>query len=193
MAFGKNVDQKKLIVEKQFQSKINDLICDFLFDTEKQQQISFLNLLQNKSVWLVFINKHRRRYSAELLMMAYIVHATSPRASERLIEEQVIILPSTKTLENITLNLNSKTGLDDEQYLRLRFSQLNAFDRNVIIMIDEIYLSKHIEASGGQLFGLTENCQIATTALCFVIKSLSSGYQDMVGIVPVKNLNILSK
>ena len=49
-------------------------------------------------------------------MMAYIVHATSPRACERLIEEQVIILPSTKTLENITLNLNSKTGLDDEQY-----------------------------------------------------------------------------
>ena len=96
-------------------------------------------------------------------------------------------------MENITLNLNSKTGLDDEQYLRLRFSQLNAFDRNVIIMIDEIYLSKHNEASGGQLFGLTENCQIATTALCFVIKSLSSGYQDMVSIVSVKNLNILSK
>ena len=60
-------------------------------------------------------------------------------------------------------------------------------------MMDEIYLSKHIEASGGQLFGLTENCQIATTALYFVMKSLSSGYQDMVGIVPVKNLNILSK
>ena len=81
-------------------------------------------------------------------MMAYIVHAASPRAYERLIEEQVIMLPSTKTLENITLNLNSKTGLDDEQYLRLRFSQLNAFDRNVIIMIGEIYLSKHIVASG---------------------------------------------
>ena len=47
--------------------------------------------------------------------------------------------------------------MDDEQYLRLRFSQLNAFDRNVTIMIDEIYLSKHIEASGGQLFGLPEN------------------------------------
>ena len=60
-------------------------------------------------------------------------------------------------------------------------------------MIEEIYLSKHIEASGVQLFGLTENCQIATTALSFVIKSLSSGYQDMVGIVPVKNLSILSK
>ena len=122
-------------------------------------------------------------------MMAYIVHATSPRAYERLIEKQVIILPSTKTLENITLNLNSKTGLDDEQYLRLRFSQLTAFDRNVIVMVDEIYLSKRIEASGGQLFGLTENCQIATTALCFVIKSLSSGYQDMVSILPAKKLS----
>ena len=35
------MDQKKHIVEKQFQLKINDFICDFLFNTENQQQISF--------------------------------------------------------------------------------------------------------------------------------------------------------
>ena len=187
MAFGKNVDRKKHIVEEQFQLRINDLMLDFLLNTKHQQRSSFLKFIA-KQISLVFISKHRRRYSAELLMMAYIVHATSPRAYERLIEDQVIILPSTKTLINITLNLNSKTGLDDEHHLRLQFSQLNAFNQNVIIMIDEIYLSKRTEASGGQLFGLTENCQIVTTALCFMMKSLSSGYQDMVGIMPIKNL-----
>ena len=55
-------------------------------------------------------------------------------------------------------------------------------------MIDEIYLSKRVEASGGQVIGLTNDCQIATTALCFMVKSLSSGYKDMVGIYPAKNL-----
>ena len=87
-------------------------------------------------------------------MMAYVIFATSPRAYERLVEKKILIFPSIKTLKKITLNLDSKTGIDDKQYLTLRFSQLNAFDRNVIMIIDEIYLAKRVEAFGGQLFGL---------------------------------------
>ena len=56
-------------------------------------------------------------------------------------------------------------------------------------MIDENYLIKRVEASGGQLFELTDNCQVATTGLCFMIKSFSSSYQDMIGIHSVKSLN----
>ena len=55
-------------------------------------------------------------------------------------------------------------------------------------MIDEIYLAKRVEASGGQLFGLTDNRQVATTGLCFMIKSLSSSYQDMIVINSVRSL-----
>ena len=55
-------------------------------------------------------------------------------------------------------------------------------------MIDEIYLAKLVEASGGQLFGLTDNRQVATTGLCFMIKSLSSSYQDMIAIHSVRSL-----
>ena len=55
-------------------------------------------------------------------------------------------------------------------------------------MIDEIYLPKRVEASEGQLFGLTDNCQVATTGLCFMIKSLSSSYQDMIAIHSVRSL-----
>ena len=70
----------------------------------------------------------------------------------------------------------------------MRCSQLNVFDRNVILMIDEIYVSKRIEAAGGQIFGLTEDCEVASTALCFMIKSLSSKYRDMVCIRLLRNL-----
>ena len=86
------------------------------------------------------------------------------------------------------MNLNSKTGLDDKQYLQLRFSQLNTFDRNVPVVIDEIYSSKRVETSGQQVLRITDNCQRASTALCFMVKSLSNGYKDMVDIYPVKNL-----
>ena len=59
------------------------------------------------------------------------------------------------------------------------FGQLNAFDRNILLMIDEIYLSKRVEATRGEIFGLTEDCEVASTALCFKIKSFSSDYRDM--------------
>ena len=62
-------------------------------------------------------------------MMAYDIFATSPRAYERFVEEKILIFPSIKTFKKITLNLDSKTGIDDKQYLTLRFSQLNDFDR----------------------------------------------------------------
>ena len=114
---------------------------------------------------LAFSNKYSRKYSSDLLMMAYVIFATSPRAYERLVEEKILIFLSIKPLKKITLNLDSKTGIDDKQCLTLCFSQLNAFDKNVIMMIDEIYLAKRVEASGGQLFGLTDNCQVPTTVL----------------------------
>ena len=43
------------------------------------------------------------------------------------------------------MNLDQRTGLDDSDYLNIRFSKLNFFDRNVLLMIDEIYLSKCVE------------------------------------------------
>ena len=137
---------------------------------------------------LAFSNKYSRKYSSDSLMMAYVIFATSPRAYKRLVEKKILIFPSIKTLKMITLNLDSKTEIDGKQYLTLRFSQLNAFDRNIIMRIKEIYLVKRVEASGGQLFGLTDNCQVATTGLCFMTKSLSSSYQDMIGIHSVRNL-----
>ena len=67
------------------------------------------------------------------------------------------MLPSIKNLKKITINLDKRIGLDDERYLQMRYSQLNAFDRNIIVMIDEIYLSKRIEATGGHILGLTND------------------------------------
>ena len=90
------------------------------------------------------------------------------------------------------MKLDRTTGLDDSQYLKMRFGQLNAFDRNILLMIDEIYLSKRVEATRGEIFGLTDDCEAASTALCFTINSFSSDYssdyRDMVGVFPVKNL-----
>ena len=65
------------------------------------------------------------------------------------------------------MNLDKKTGLDDAGYLNMRFSKLSAFNRNILLMNHEICLSKRVEASGGQVFALTADCNFAATALCF--------------------------
>ena len=101
------------------------------------------------------------------------------KAYECLLEDHLFILPLPRTLKKITMNLDRRTGIDDSEYLRLRYSQLNAFDINVLLLIDEIYASKRVESTRGQVFGLTGDCEVAATALCFMIKSLSSGYRDM--------------
>ena len=67
------------------------------------------------------------------------------------------------------MNLDKRIGLDDERHLQMLYSQLNAFDRYIIVMINEIYLSKRIEATGGHILGLKDNCKIASTALCFMV------------------------
>ena len=54
--------------------------------------------------------------------------------------------------------------------------------------VDEICLSKRVEASGCLVFGLTGDCNVAATALCLMIKFLSSGYKNMVAMCSIKNL-----
>ena len=50
------------------------------------------------------------------------------------------------------MNLVRRTGIEDSEYLRLRYSQLNAFDINVVFLIDEIYVSKRVKSTEGQVF-----------------------------------------
>ena len=190
MAFLKNLDHPKYTCAMSvFNEKIVQLIEEYL-DTEEHIEPHHRRLYSfvSEQLQLMSKNKHQRRYSVELLLLSFIMNATSSKAYERLLEEQILILPSPKTLKKITMNLDKKNGLDDAGYLKMRFSKLNAFDRNVLLMIDEIYLSKRVEVSGGQVYGFTDGCDVAATALCLMIKSLSSGYKDMVAMYPIKHL-----
>ena len=89
LAFAKNLDLKKPAAEKQFKANIFKLIYSFLLESENEQQISFLKFFM-KQIDLAFSNKNSRKYSSDLLMLAYDIFATSPRAYERLVEEKIL-------------------------------------------------------------------------------------------------------
>lgn len=85
-------------------------------------------------------------------------------------------------------SLDCTSGLDNTGYLKLRVSKLAEQERTVVLIIDEIYVAKRVEYSGGDVQGLTADGTVASTLLCFMIKSLSSKYKDLVAIFPMCKL-----
>ena len=133
-------------------------------------------------------SRSSRRYSPELLVFASMLFSASSGCYERLLQLDVLSLPSIKTLRRISKKVGGKTGLTNDEYLSMRFSKLSGFDVNVLLLIDEIYLAKRVETSDGNTCGLTEDGAMANTALCFMIRSSSSKYRDIVSIYPIRTL-----
>jgi len=58
----------------------------------------------------------------------------------------------------------------------------------VLLIIDEIYIAKRVEYSCSEVQGLTRDGNIASTLLCFMVKSLAGKYKDIVAIYPMDRL-----
>ena len=122
--------------------------------SDEYRKISFII----EQLKLICKPKHGRHYSPQLTIMSYRMQSTSSAAYKVLLEENVLCIPSTSTLAKVTRRLDTSTGLNNAAYLKLRVSKLNEFDRNVILMIDEIYIAKRVEYSGEEVQGLTAEC-----------------------------------
>ena len=110
--------------------------------------------------------KYARVYSPQTIVMSYLMKATSTAAYNVLRDENVLSLPSRSTLQKVTMRLKGKHSLNNEGYLKLRVSQLTDWQRYVVLMVDEIYVAKRVEYAGGQVQGLTEDGEVASTLLC---------------------------
>jgi hypothetical protein len=137
---------------------------------------------------LISCNKYGRHYSPDLSVFSYLIQATSAAAYATLQEQDVLCLPSVRTLKKISRRLNVNDGLDNSAYLRLRVSKLNELERAVILITDEIYVARRIEYSAGQVVGLTRDGTVASTLLCFAVKSLACKNMDLIAIYPMDKL-----
>jgi len=129
---------------------------------------------------------------SQLTVFAYLLHATSATAYRVLLEQNVLCLPSVSTLAKVTRKVSSSngssSGLDNTGYLQLRVSKLNEFQRHVLLIVDEIYIAKRVEYSAGKIHGLTADGAVATTLLCFMVKSVVGKYKDIVAVFPIATL-----
>jgi len=153
-------------------------------DSEEYRKISVIV----EQLRLLLLKKHGRQYSPQLTIFAYLIMATSSAAYNVLIQENVLSLPSVSTLKKITRSVDTATSVDNASYLKVRVSRLQEHQRTMLLIIDEIYVSKRIEYAGGDVIGLTADGKVASTLLCFMIKSLAGHYKDIVAIYPVDKL-----
>jgi len=134
-------------------------------------------------LWTVrAVGLYQRHCSPQLIVLSFLPHAASSAAYSALLEENVLSLPSTTTLNKVTCRLNSSSTTDNLAYLKLRVSKLNKFEHSVLLIIDEIYVAKRVGYSCGKVQGLAGDGNIASTPLCFMVKSLVGKYKDIVAV-----------
>jgi len=74
-----------------------------------------------------------------------------------------------------------------KQYFRYMYLKYCS-SLNVVLIIDEIYIAKRVEYFSGEVQGLTSDGEVASTLLCFMVKSMASKYRDLVAIYPMCKL-----
>lgn len=187
MARLKSLEETPVSVNGVFESAVqhlNKVKSLFECDTDEFRKSVFLI----EQLKLLQLGKYHRHYSPDVIILSYLLHSTSHAAYKLLLEQGILCLPSITTLKKITRKVNEQSGLTNTAYLKLRYSKLEQLQRHCLLMIDEVYVSKRVEYSGGKVYGLTDSCEVASTLLCFMIKSVAGGYKDIVSIYPISNL-----
>lgn len=128
------------------------------------------------------------RYSMSLVTTSILWKAHSTACYKSILQENVLTLPSIRTLRRIGQKF-SHVNDDTLKYLQLRASKLNSHEKTVILLFDEIHVFQSIDYKDGAFVGLAaDSGEPAKTILCFMIKSLSSKYSDIVAAIPTHRL-----
>ncbi|KAG1670642.1 hypothetical protein GQR58_016742 [Nymphon striatum] len=154
-------------------------------DDEVRSKVKFFA----EQINLVNKPKAARRYAPETLIMCYLLYCASPSGYKELRKQNFLTIPSERTLQTIT---NKVGNISEFSYLNARVSKLKHYEKNVILIIDEIYSAKRTEysAAKGQIFGVTDDGEVAQTLLGFMISSIAGPYRDMVSLFPMKKINV---
>ena len=107
MAFVQNFETSDyslcFLIEKA--TKLIDKISEMNDCSEQHHRLcSFIQ----EQLKLIAKRKNQRRYSVDLLLASYIIYATTSEAYERLLEKQILILPSIKALKKNYNELGQK-------------------------------------------------------------------------------------
>lgn len=188
----------RMVDAKQNEKRQNSIV------TVIQLVLSLLYLIQDESYKyfsvLKFISEQlhlmtcKLEYSPELLIFSSLFYNCSPHGYRFLREKNFLILPSHSTIRRILI---SKTFAPESEHKPVNFLSytknkskcLEANDKTIILMVDEIHLKAQMDYKGGNIVGAAFNStEAATSAFVFMISSILSKFKDVVHILPVKSM-----
>lgn len=147
-----------------------------------KQQISFLNICKNQT-----------RYSADFLVFCSLFRSISPHAYNFFRNSDYLRLPCRSVIKSYTNTLQTNPVIEQNNLLRYitsKFNILNAEDKSVILLMDEVHLKPDLDYKGGEIVGAAfDGTENASSAFVFMINSLKSLYKDVVHILPVRKIN----
>ena len=171
---------------KQQLNQLIDLINDSDdYEPDVTTKLKFLA----EQISLLFMAQSR--YSLETLLIAFRFFAISASVYSRL--RSVLTLPHVSYIKRLSSVFSLSGGLDESdhaQYLKHKAQLMEPHERQVILLLDEIYVEPKTTYKGGCLTGMASNTpsEQASTVQTFMMCSLLSANKDVAAMVPVKNL-----
>ena len=140
---------------------------------------------------LVLLTSHKKLYTTETLVTAFVWHSFSSACYRAILKENVLTLPSERTLRRLSSRFSIDSNSDMISYLKLRRSKLNDFEAHVSLIFDEIYIYQTLDYQNGKFVGIEdEGGALATTVLCFMLNSLAGKYCDVIAMIPLSHYTL---
>uniref|UniRef100_A0A0K2UNI0 Putative LOC101234274 [Hydra vulgaris] n=1 Tax=Lepeophtheirus salmonis TaxID=72036 RepID=A0A0K2UNI0_LEPSM len=180
---------KSLSIDITAKSKLEQ--CTTVLSTIENEENNFQRKIDFIAEQLDLLSKpeRTRQFSIQFLAMCILWESCSPSLYKRLVYEDCFCMPSISYLRNLTGPLNPSTEIPSSStnsYLKQRLELLPPEHRKGILIFDEVYSSQRIEFISGKLYGSETP---TGTILCFMIRSVTYNYNDVVAMVPVFTLN----
>ena len=164
-----------------------NLLKKFMELPDVDDKSTALLLFITDQLSLIQSNDHGKRYSANTFITCFSLYSVSSSCYKSL--SKFFQLPTVRRLKQLSQGFCPSQGNVDLTYLESRVKNLTSLEKNVILMVDEIYTSERIEYDNGSFVGYTEEGAVAKTVLAFMIKSVTGHHQDMVALYPVDKLD----